>query len=295
MWSNVELDLPWLCAIRVVTVPLCLLSALVASSAYLDAAAIGALIAIDLLTTQLITTVKPVPAFIRDLIYALGFFACYATNPNVPALILYPVPLAEVCVLFKAKIAKFALLADVCLMAARVVALAAAGHFLIHPAWLIFMSLLLITSFGIGLLIHGKFPNESPFTKPSNTVRLVPKYPDSPLRSVTYLKRYIAWKRHGEGTLARADFDEGHPDTFSQTICDLENIGYIERSCLLTNRELQVLVLMSQELSYSEIARRLQISVGTARAHGAAILPKTSSHSRKDAVEKARSIGLLGP
>ncbi|WP_072792412.1 LuxR C-terminal-related transcriptional regulator [Ferrithrix thermotolerans] len=114
------------------------------------------------------------------------------------------------------------------------------------------------------------------------------------MRGATHLERYIEVKRHGEGTLARADFNEGHADTFSQTICDFENIGYVERSCLLTKRELQVLVLMSQELSYSEITQRLQISVGTARAHGAAILRKTSSHSRKDAVEKARSIGLLG-
>ena len=61
----------------------------------------------------------------------------------------------------------------------------------------------------------------------------------------------------------------------------------------MSERELEILRLVADGLSNQEIARRLVISVGTAKSHLHHILGKLGSDSRMQAVAKARELSLL--
>ena len=61
----------------------------------------------------------------------------------------------------------------------------------------------------------------------------------------------------------------------------------------MSERELEILRLVADGLSNQEIARRLVISVGTAKSHVHHILGKLGSDSRTQAVAKARELSLL--
>jgi LuxR family maltose regulon positive regulatory protein len=63
----------------------------------------------------------------------------------------------------------------------------------------------------------------------------------------------------------------------------------------LTEREGQILALMSDLLTNEEIARSLFVSVNTVRTHNRAILRKLGVSRRGDAVRRARQLGLLPP
>jgi LuxR family maltose regulon positive regulatory protein len=61
----------------------------------------------------------------------------------------------------------------------------------------------------------------------------------------------------------------------------------------LSQRELEVLRLLSTNLSTSGIAERLYISTHTVRSHAKSIYSKLDVHSRIEAVARARELGLL--
>jgi LuxR family maltose regulon positive regulatory protein len=61
----------------------------------------------------------------------------------------------------------------------------------------------------------------------------------------------------------------------------------------LTAAELRVLPLLATNLTLAEIARRLFVSRNTAKSHAAAIYRKLGVSTRGEAVEVARSVGLL--
>ena len=61
----------------------------------------------------------------------------------------------------------------------------------------------------------------------------------------------------------------------------------------LTPRELEVLQLMAEGFSNAEIARRLYLTVNTLKAHSNSIYGKLDVHSRIQAVNRARELGLL--
>jgi LuxR family maltose regulon positive regulatory protein len=61
----------------------------------------------------------------------------------------------------------------------------------------------------------------------------------------------------------------------------------------LSERELEVLSLISDGLTNSDIAKELYISTGTVRAHTASIYRKLDVSSRTQAVARARSLNLL--
>ena len=61
----------------------------------------------------------------------------------------------------------------------------------------------------------------------------------------------------------------------------------------LSGRELEILRLLALGLSNRVISERLVISVGTTKSHVHAILEKTGSESRSQAVAKARELGLV--
>jgi LuxR family maltose regulon positive regulatory protein len=61
----------------------------------------------------------------------------------------------------------------------------------------------------------------------------------------------------------------------------------------LTDRELEVLALLPSHLSSSEIADRLYIATSTARTHIKNVYGKLAVHSRDEAVQRARDLGLI--
>ena len=62
----------------------------------------------------------------------------------------------------------------------------------------------------------------------------------------------------------------------------------------LTSAELRVLALLPSALSLAEIASRLRLSGSVVKTHTQAVCRKLGACSRSDAVERARSAGLLG-
>ena len=61
----------------------------------------------------------------------------------------------------------------------------------------------------------------------------------------------------------------------------------------LTNRELDILDLLEQRLQNKEIAEKLFISPETVKTHLNNIYQKLSVTNRRNAVEKAKSLGIL--
>jgi LuxR family maltose regulon positive regulatory protein len=61
----------------------------------------------------------------------------------------------------------------------------------------------------------------------------------------------------------------------------------------LSDRELEVLRLLTTDLSAPEIAAELVVSVNTVRTHIKHIYSKLDAHSRYEAVERAKGLGLL--
>jgi LuxR family maltose regulon positive regulatory protein len=61
----------------------------------------------------------------------------------------------------------------------------------------------------------------------------------------------------------------------------------------LSERELEVLRLLAGGLSNREIAERLYLSLNTLKAHTANIYSKLGAHSRMQAVNRAKALGVL--
>ena len=62
---------------------------------------------------------------------------------------------------------------------------------------------------------------------------------------------------------------------------------------LLSPREMIVLTHLNGELSVAEIARTIFVSEATVKSHCASIYRKLETHSRRSAVARAKTIGLL--
>jgi DNA-binding CsgD family transcriptional regulator len=73
------------------------------------------------------------------------------------------------------------------------------------------------------------------------------------------------------------------PETSAQTDADAG----------LTPRELEVLALLAEGASNKEIARRLKISVHTAKFHVGQVLDKLDATGRTDAVAHAARLGVI--
>ena len=61
----------------------------------------------------------------------------------------------------------------------------------------------------------------------------------------------------------------------------------------LTERELEVLRLLTTHLLSSDVAQELTISVNTVRTHIKSIYSKLNVHSRNEAVQRAREMEIL--
>ena len=63
----------------------------------------------------------------------------------------------------------------------------------------------------------------------------------------------------------------------------------------LTNRELDVLTLLSERLSNKEIAAILVVAPGTVKKYIAHLCAKLQVSGRREAVTRARALGLIDP
>jgi len=61
----------------------------------------------------------------------------------------------------------------------------------------------------------------------------------------------------------------------------------------LTDREMDVLILLAQRQTDKEIAANLMISLNTVRTHTKNIYTKLNVHNRRQAVDRARKLGML--
>jgi LuxR family maltose regulon positive regulatory protein len=61
----------------------------------------------------------------------------------------------------------------------------------------------------------------------------------------------------------------------------------------LSEREVEILRLMAKDLTSPQIAEKLIIAVSTVRSHRKHIYHKLDAHSRYEAIERAKTLGLL--
>jgi LuxR family maltose regulon positive regulatory protein len=89
-----------------------------------------------------------------------------------------------------------------------------------------------------------------------------------------------------------AAFPVGDSGTNSSSGTGPDQSGLIEP---VSERELEVLQLISEGLTNREIATQLFLSLNTVKAHTRNIYGKLGVHNRTKAVAEARALGLLGP
>ncbi|MDJ0835473.1 MAG: LuxR C-terminal-related transcriptional regulator [Acidobacteriota bacterium] len=107
---------------------------------------------------------------------------------------------------------------------------------------------------------------------------------------VPLLHRLIHNGRAGHAGRIMAAFRE---EVAIKTRTAAPNDGFEIATDALTKREREVLVLLGRRLSNSEIAEELYISPGTVKRHTLSIYQKLQVKSRREAVERAGTIGLL--
>lgn len=294
MWSVAPTALSRLKTIRIATIPLCVMAVIVSPPTYRFAVVLGLLALFDCFLCRRLSVTSPTAAIVRDLVYAVGFFACYVANPAVPALLLYLVPLVEICICFSTQKARTALYIGGFLMAARVVALAATGHFLSHPVWLIFMSLLLVASFGLGVYLRATLEGKEELRLAKSDLHI--EMTNLIVAACLKLSNSetsdgvndVSFSERVSRAMTKPDGSEELAEIFASKVHK-----HNSNTSLLTRRELEVMSLMAQGKSYTTIAKELQVSEGTARAHGASILRKTNSHTRDEAVRWAKDSKVL--
>jgi DNA-binding NarL/FixJ family response regulator len=86
-----------------------------------------------------------------------------------------------------------------------------------------------------------------------------------------------------------------HPQVARQLVRSLAKRGDMNGNKPLTERERQVLQLMSQGLSNKAVAQALNLSEGTVKVHVSSILGKLHASSRTEASIKALQAGLVSP
>jgi LuxR family maltose regulon positive regulatory protein len=87
-----------------------------------------------------------------------------------------------------------------------------------------------------------------------------------------------------------AAFPVTEPEGAASTKPQVDQSGLIEP---LSDREIEVLQLIAEGLTNSEIATRLFLSPHTVKVHARNIYSKLSAHNRTEAVARARTLGIL--
>jgi LuxR family maltose regulon positive regulatory protein len=89
-----------------------------------------------------------------------------------------------------------------------------------------------------------------------------------------------------------ASFDDPEPEKPLLKTAHSHQVGLIEQ---LSEREIEVLELIAKGLTNQVIADRLVLSLHTVKAHTRNIYGKLDVHNRTQAVDRARSLGILSP
>jgi LuxR family maltose regulon positive regulatory protein len=100
----------------------------------------------------------------------------------------------------------------------------------------------------------------------------------------------------GADWLARAHLlgePEGYQRVFMETVTDEKPATSPELIEQLTERELEVLRLMTEGLTYAQMGERLVVSVNTVRYHVKGVYGKLGVEKQVQAVEKGRELGLI--
>lgn len=232
-------------------------------------------------------------AAVRDTIYALVFYSAFIQNPHVPVLVLFPSTLAELFLLFGYRIFYRAIILEMVLLVVRMAIIYHEYHAL-HPTWAILIGVASIVMGLLGLEI-----------KQLQELQENIEHQQDQLKET--LTKILATMLSPSGI----DEDTLHRENISpliDEICEVANtakgkeIG--ERLAeiiatkqaavnLFTARELEIILLISQDNSYRQIAEKLQVSEGTIRAHAASIMRKADVHSRSEMIAWAHEHRLL--
>ena len=111
-----------------------------------------------------------------------------------------------------------------------------------------------------------------------------------------YVRTFIDEGSQMGQLLRRAVVQGLTPDYASKLLAALEEEAATDPTPLvepLSPRETEVLRLLTTHLSHAEMAEELVVSVHTVRSHVKSIYSKLHAHSRMEAVERARELGLL--
>ena len=103
--------------------------------------------------------------------------------------------------------------------------------------------------------------------------------------AVSYIGQILAAFKEDEHRAMHAESD--HPGSYSPSSSTQPLVEP------LTNREIDVLELLAQRLQNKEIADKLFVSPETVKGHLKIIYQKLDVGSRREAVEKAKKIGIL--
>lgn len=82
-------------------------------------------------------------------------------------------------------------------------------------------------------------------------------------------------------------------ETADAVVTATSTVLHMEGDVPLTHRELEVLALLAEGASNKVIARRLNISVHTAKFHVSSVLDKLDAVGRTDAVAHAARLGVI--
>ncbi len=89
-----------------------------------------------------------------------------------------------------------------------------------------------------------------------------------------------------------ASFGDVQSESSTSDTVEADESGLIEP---LSDREIVVLELIASGLTNQAIANRLVLSLHTVKAHTRNIYGKLDVHNRTQAVDRARSLGILSP
>lgn len=114
---------------------------------------------------------------------------------------------------------------------------------------------------------------------------------DAPAELVAAAARLIAAGYRIRPADDDAEFGDGHDDAGAGD--EAEPVQEGEEPPVLSPRELEVLALLAEGAPNKVIARRLDISVHTAKFHVASIIAKLNAANRTDATAIAMRLGLV--
>lgn len=111
--------------------------------------------------------------------------------------------------------------------------------------------------------------------------------------AVDYIEKLLATFREEELRMVPDAPDHESPSPRPPVYPSSIPAGFQLLNDPLTNREIDVLELLAQRLSNKEIAEKLFVSAETVKGHLKNMYPKLEVSNRREAVEKAMSLGIL--